>query len=250
MREWTHAEHAAAAGTEIARMADVLKGRDMSVSVLTCPGWDLARLVTHTGGVHRWVAAMVRDLAERRYDRDGMDMGLPADPGGYAAWLGEGATFLPEALLSRDPEAPMWSWAGEKRVRFWSRRMLHETLVHRVDAELALGVPVVIDEHVAADGVEEFLDVLPYVRWNPDVAEIRGGGETISLQADTGAGWVITLDPDRFHYRRSLQPGTVTVLAATSADLLQVVWGRRSPDDYAVEGDGGLLGWWRGLARV
>ncbi|MFC7643610.1 hypothetical protein ACFQX6_24625 [Streptosporangium lutulentum] len=128
---------------------------------------------------------------------------------------------------------------------FWSRRQLHEAVVHRVDAELALGLPVSIDEDVAADGVEEFLEVLPYVRWNPGVAELRGAGETISLQADTGAGWVVTLDPDRFHHQRSLQPGTVTVRTTTSADLLLVLWGRRSADDYAVEGDAGLLGWWR-----
>ncbi|WP_326638086.1 maleylpyruvate isomerase family mycothiol-dependent enzyme [Streptosporangium sp. NBC_01755] len=250
MREWTHAEHASAVAAEAARMVDVLGERDMSAPVPTCPGWDLAGLVTHIGGVHRWVAAMVRDLAERRYSRRETDTGLPADASGSPAWLAEGATLLSEALLSRDPRAPMWSWGAEQRVGFWSRRMLHETLVHRMDAELALGVPVTVDEETAADGVEEFLDVLPYARWNPGVAELRGGGETISLQADTGAGWVITLDPDRFHHRRSLRPGSVTVRTATSADLLQVVWGRRSADDYAVEGDEGLLGWWRELARV
>jgi uncharacterized protein (TIGR03083 family) len=245
MRDWSHAEHVQAARVEITRMADVLRDGDMSTPVRTCPGWNLAELITHTGGLHRWVAAMVRDLSERRYDPDGMDMGLPADPSGYPAWLGEGADLLSEALLSQDPQAPVWSWGADRRVRFWSRRQLHETVVHRVDAELALGVPILIDEDVAADGVEEFLDVLPYARWNPGVAELRGAGETISLQADTGAGWMITVDPDRFHYQRSLRPGTVTVRTATSADLLQVVWGRRSADDYAVEGDTGLLHWWR-----
>ncbi|MDP9861689.1 MULTISPECIES: maleylpyruvate isomerase family mycothiol-dependent enzyme [Streptosporangium] len=244
MRDWTHAEHAEATGREITRMAEVLRDRDMSTPVPTCPGWDLAALTAHTGGVHRWAAAMVRDLAERRYDRDRMELGLPADPGGYAAWLGEGAGSLPEALLSREPQAPMWAWGGDRHVRFWSRRQLHETVVHRVDAELALGLPVSVDEDVAADGVEEFFDILPYARWSPGVAELRGAGETISLQADTGAGWVVTVDPDRFHHARSLRPGTVTVRAATAADLLQVVWGRRSPQDYGVEGDAGLLGWW------
>ncbi|MET8333838.1 maleylpyruvate isomerase family mycothiol-dependent enzyme [Streptosporangium canum] len=250
MREWTHAEHAEAAGREIARMAELLRERDMSIPVRTCPGWDLAGLTAHTGGVHRWAAAMVRDLAGRRYDRDTMEMALPPDTGGYAAWLGEGAGFLPEALLSHDPDTPMWSWSGDRHVRFWSRRQLHETVMHRVDAELALGVPVSIEEDVAADGVEEFLDVLPYARWSPGVAELRGAGETISLQADTGTGWVVTVDPDRFHHQRSLRPGTVTVRTATAADLMQVVWGRRSADDYAVEGDAGLLAWWRERAVI
>ncbi len=250
MRDWTHAEHTEAACREIARMAEVLRDRDMSTEVRTCPGWDLAALTVHTGGVHRWAAAMARDLADRRYDRDTTEMGLPADPAGYPAWLADGAGPLREALLAADPGAPMWSWGGDRHLRFWSRRQLHETVVHRVDAELALGLAVSIDEDVAADGVEEFLDVLPHARWSPGVAELRGAGETISLQADTGAGWVVTLDPDRFHHRRSLQPGTVTLRTATSADLLQVVWGRRGADDYAVEGDAALLAWWREHAVI
>ncbi|WP_433255197.1 maleylpyruvate isomerase family mycothiol-dependent enzyme [Streptosporangium sp. CA-135522] len=250
MRDWTHAEHAEAAGREVARMAQTLRDADMSTPVRTCPGWDLAKLTAHTGRVHRWAAAMVRDLAEQRYDRGKTEAGLPADVGGYAGWLAEGAAILSQALLSRAPDAPMWSWGADRHVRFWSRRQLHETVVHRVDAELALGVPVSIDEDVAADGIEEFLDILPYAHWNPGVAELRGAGETISFQTDAGTGWVVTVDPDRFHHTRSLRPGTVTVRTATAADLLQVVWGRRSADDYAVEGDGGLLGWWRERAVI
>ncbi|MEV7011103.1 maleylpyruvate isomerase family mycothiol-dependent enzyme [Streptosporangium sp. NPDC051022] len=250
MRDWTHEEHAEAVGREIARMAETLRGRDMSTEVRTCPGWDLAALTVHTGGVHRWATAMVRDLAERRYDRDTAEMGLPAHAADYPAWLAEGAAPLTEALLAADPGAPMWAWGGDRHARFWSRRQLHETVVHRIDAELALGVPVSVEEDVAADGVEEFLDVLPYARWSPGVAELRGAGETISLQTDTGAGWTVTLDPDRFHYERSPRPGTVTVRTATAADLLQVVWGRRSADDHAVEGEAGLFAWWRERAVI
>ncbi|MGC5013864.1 maleylpyruvate isomerase family mycothiol-dependent enzyme [Streptosporangium sp. DT93] len=250
MREWTHAEHAEAVGTEIGRMAGVVRGRDLSVPVATCPGWDLAKLVEHAGGAHRWAAAMVRDLTQRPYGPDEIEMNLPAGVDDRPDWLDEGGALLSGILLSRQGDAPMWSWADDRRVRFWSRRMLHETVVHRIDAELALGVPVSVDEDVAADGVQEFLDLLRHVPWQPGVTELRGGGETISLQADTGAGWVVTLDPDRFHHRRSAQPGDVTVRAATSADLLQVLWGRRGADDYAVEGDAALLTWWRELTRI
>ncbi|MEV8631885.1 maleylpyruvate isomerase family mycothiol-dependent enzyme [Streptosporangium sp. NPDC051023] len=250
MRDRTHEEHTEAVRGEIIRMAEVLRGADMSTEVRTCPGWDLAELTAHTGRVHRWAAAMVRDLAERRYDRARMEAGLPADAGDYPAWLAEGAVLLPEALLAADPDAPMWTLDGSGRARFWSRRQLHETVVHRIDAELALGVPVSVDEDVAADGVDELLGILPHARWSPGVAELRGAGETISLQADTGAGWVVTVDPDRFHHERSLRPGTVTVRTATAADLLQVVYGRRSADDYAVEGDAGLFAWWRERAVI
>ncbi|GAA5073983.1 uncharacterized protein (TIGR03083 family) [Thermocatellispora tengchongensis] len=250
MRQWTHAEYTDAAGREIERMADVVAKQDMSVPVPTCPGWDVGALVAHTGGVHRWAAAMVRDLAERRYDREAMDLGVPEDRAGYAAWLREGGPILVEALRAQDPAAPVWVWGGDRHVRWWSRRQLHETAVHRVDAEIALGMAPEIGEHEGADGVEEFLDNLPYARWRPRIRELTGEGETISLQSDSGAGWVITLNPDGFSYERSQQPGTVTVRAASSGDLMLLAWNRRRSGDYSVEGDASLLTWWLERACV
>jgi hypothetical protein len=121
---------------------------------------------------------------------------------------------------------------------------LHETVIHRVDAELAVGIAPEIDEGLAADGVEEFLELLPYARWRPELADLHGGGDTISWQADTGPAWLITLTPDGFRHERSAAPGDVTVRTATAGDLMMLAWGRRSHQDYAVEGDVKLLQWW------
>jgi hypothetical protein len=32
----------------------------------------------------------------------------------------------------------MWAWGPDKHARFWSRRMLHETAVHRVTGDPTL----------------------------------------------------------------------------------------------------------------
>ncbi|MEZ0075762.1 maleylpyruvate isomerase family mycothiol-dependent enzyme [Planotetraspora sp. GP83] len=251
-KEWTHIEYADAAGREITRMAEAVRGRDPATPVPTCPGWDLAELVAHTGAVHRWAAAMVRDLAPRRYDRQAMDHGLPSRFEDYPAWLEAGAALLVEALKGQDPGAEMWSWAGDRHARFWSRRQLHETVIHRADVELAVGAEPSIDEDVAADGVSELLDVLPYASWRPLLAGLRGDGETISWQPGTGAGWLIHLTPDGFSYERSSAPAQATVRTATARDVLLMAWGRRRPQDrpqdrpgdYAIEGDAALLQWW------
>ncbi|MDF5758509.1 maleylpyruvate isomerase family mycothiol-dependent enzyme [Spongiactinospora sp. TRM90649] len=244
MKLWTHADYARAAGAEITRMADTTARHNMSAPTPTCPGWDLGALIAHTGTIHRWAAAMVRDLADRRYDRRTMEFGEPEDRTAYPEWLRAGAGILQEALSAQDPDAPMWVWGGDPHVRWWSRRQLHETVVHRADAEIAIGVAPEIDEDIAADGVEEFFDVLPHATWAPGLRELSGEGETISWQADTGAGWLVTLQPDGFSYERSWEPGDVTVRAAASSDLQLLAWGRRRADDYSIEGDSALLDWW------
>ncbi|MEW9527871.1 maleylpyruvate isomerase family mycothiol-dependent enzyme [Microbispora sp. NPDC049125] len=249
MRTWTHLEYAEAAGREITRMAGAVRGLDPAAPVPTCPGWNVADLVAHTGMVHRWAAAMVRDAAPRRYDRDAMDHGIPVDFAGYPGWLEAGGAVLVEALKGQDPDTEVWGWAGDRRARFWSRRQLHETVVHRADAEIAGGVAPLVDEDVAADGVEEFFDVLPYARWRPEVAELRGDGETISWQTG-GAGWLVRLSPDGYTYERSGEPGTVTVRAGTAGELMLIAWGRRDPEDHAVEGDAALLRWWSERSRI
>ncbi|SCK59943.1 TIGR03083 family protein [Streptomyces sp. SceaMP-e96] len=67
-----------------------------------------------------------------------------------------------DAFAATDPDAPMWAWGVDQHARFWMRRMLFETLVHRTDAERAVGRRPVIDPALATDGVDEFLANLPF----------------------------------------------------------------------------------------
>ena len=62
---------------------------------------------------------------------------------------------------------------GRQTSGFWARRMAVETAVHRYDAQLAAGDPQPVERMLAADGVDEYLDVLPF--W-PGYANVRGNG--------------------------------------------------------------------------
>jgi uncharacterized protein (TIGR03083 family) len=248
MTGWTHDAYCDALGPAIERMADAVRGADLSAPVPTCPGWSLADLIEHTGIIHRWAAEMVRQLSPERLDRERMDVPVPA-PEERADWLASGADDVVAAFRAADPDASMWAWGAEQLARFWPRRMLHETTVHRADAELALGRHPAIAPEVAVDGIDELLENLPYAaRFRPRVKELRGTGETIHLHAtdaDDAGEWTIRLEPDGFSVKGDHAKGTVAV-RGSAGDLLLLLYGRRRLDDDRLSrfGDEPLLGWW------
>ena len=199
---WDHASHCRALAGEVGRYVEVITGADVTRPVPACPGWDLAELIQHIGTVHRWAERMVREGATERLAQRELDLRLPPDPNGLPAWLSSGGDALVATLRAADPDASMWAWGADPHVRFWSRRMLHETTVHRADAELALGRDPTIDADTAADGIDELLDNLPCaVYFAPNVAELRGDGESIQLEgADVDVHWVVRLESTGFSW--------------------------------------------------
>ena len=241
-----HVEYCDLLGPEIARFASLTSGVDPLLPVPTCPGWTLADLIKHTGRVHRWARHLVGTLAQR-HER-GPRADVPDDLKAYPDWLAAGAEPLLATLRAADPDAPMWAWGADQHARFWSRRMVHETRVHRADAEFALGVDPVLDPVLAVDGVDEFLDNLPgSARFAPGVADLRGDGETIHLHAvDVSGEWVIRLSPEGFTWEHGHGKGDVAV-RGSAADLVLFAYGRRRTDDAArfeVFGDRELLARW------
>jgi len=235
-------------GPEIARFVELTSGADPATPVPTCPEWTLADLVAHTGRVHRWAGYMVSQLSTRRARGSEYDHALPDDRRAYPEWLAAGAEPLVKTLRAADPAAPMWAWGADQHVRFWSRRMVHETTVHRADAEFALGRTPEVEPAVAVDGVDEFLENLPdAAAFAPGVADLRGNGETIHLHAtDVDGEWVIRLDPDSFGWDHGHGKGDVAV-RGTAADLLLFAYGRRRASDadrFEVFGDRDLLDRW------
>jgi uncharacterized protein (TIGR03083 family) len=251
---YSHQRFCDLASAEIARFAAVIRGADAATPVPTCGRWKLADLVQHLAQIHRWVAGMVAELSRTRHSRKKADLPLPADPATWPDWLAEAQTLLVPVLRAADPEARMWAWGPDKHVRFWSRRMVHETAVHRVDAELALGITPQVDPMVTVDGVEEFLENLPRSR------SLRGDGEQLRLVAsDRPDRWTIIRRPAGFEWTRGEADGDppgaavawVTVRAST-AELYLLLWGRWPHTDgrYAVAGDRGLLAHWQQHAVI
>jgi uncharacterized protein (TIGR03083 family) len=253
-----HEEYCARAGAEIARMAQVTRCAALETPVPACPGWDLARLIKHTGIVHRWATAAVATKATERVASTDLDVGLPADVADYPQWLAAGAAPLLAALREAGADAPVWSWASDGGGSgWWARRMLHETTVHRADAELARGIEPSIDPVVAADGVGEFLAIGRLAsRPSQRLAELPDD-QTIHLHAtDNGLGsggeWLISLGgDDGYTWSHGHAKGTVAV-RGPAALLLLLAYGRVKPDDerLTVFGDASLLTTWQDIMTL
>ena len=171
------------AENEIAALAEVIAtAPDIASDVPSCPGWTFADLAQHTGDVHRWATTIVETRATARVPFPEADSPW-ASPDGWAQWLTSGARPLLAALRSAGPLTPVWSWGPGRTSGWWARRMLHETTVHRADAELALGVGPVIDPVVAADGIDEFLFNLPSARRPFKHLSSLPGGASVHLHA-------------------------------------------------------------------
>ena len=76
------------------------------------------------------------------------------------------------ALESAADDTPVWNWTTQSPgpASFWSRRLAHETLIHRVDIELAQGFePAHGYPEVATDTVTEFFELF-YPRFVSEIA--------------------------------------------------------------------------------
>src|SRR5688572_20759689 len=203
------------------RMADLAAG-DLAAPVPTCPDWTLADLIEHTGVVHRWQAAVVRDDPPDFPDPATWRF-LPEDEA-PSEWFRRGVDEAIEVMAAADPDAPRWSWAGPTTVAWYPRRICQETLVHRIDAELAAAAPITpVDPALAVDGVDEMFDV--FIPLFVD-ERVGGSGETVHLHAtDTEGEWLVTMRSDRVEVTRGHAKGDAAFRAA-ALDLLMLVWGR------------------------
>lgn len=240
--------HPAAVAAETARFAAVVKGADLATPVPGCPGWTLADLVKHAGSVQRWFSVLLHQRVQQPPRSRDVDLRLPAEQDGYPDWLAASATVAAEAFAATGPDVPMWAWGADQHARFWARRMLFETLLHRTDAESALGLKPVIDRALAVDGIDEFLVNLPSaVFFAPKVAELRGSGETIRFSATDGDGdWLVRLRPDGFGLETAAGPQADVTVRGTAADLLLFLYGRLRADAevLTVDGDQDLITRW------
>ncbi len=157
----------------------------------------------------------------------------PAD-GDYAAWYLESANALIAVLDGLDPDAPTWHiFPGERVNRVWPRRQLHETMVHRWDAEQAVGSTTALDPVFAADGIDEYFELmLPRL-----IKRAAGEGSPVALPTtslhvhclDTPGEWLAVVADGALVMTREHAKGDAA-LRGRAEDILLQLWGRTVAD--------------------
>jgi uncharacterized protein (TIGR03083 family) len=256
MSRLSYERHCAEIRVQTDLLRSTIAGGDMTVDVPSCPGWNVGQLVRHLGGGQRWLEELVRTRSTEFIPDDAFrDLSPYADedPAVLEPWLAESGARLSDTLLAAGPEAKVWTPLPVDGTRFFARRFCHETLMHRADATLALGAPFTVAPDVAADALDEWMELgsLPVMfDFHPEQRELLGAGRTIGLAAtDVDAHWLVDLTGELIRWRPAREEAAVAVHGSLT-DLLLVTYKRRPVNGGGVEvvGDRELLDFW--LERV
>ncbi len=163
----------------------------------------------------------------------------------------EASTAALAALMDAGDDR-VWAFHGLAPASFWARRMAHETVVHRADAQLAAGQDFTVGAPLAADAIDEWLTVLTAPA--PGEPDERGGalppGRSLHIHATDhgldGAGeWLAGNAADGVTVTSGHGRADVA-LSGPAADLLLVLMRRKPASDPAVRvfGDQAVLDQW------
>jgi uncharacterized protein (TIGR03083 family) len=219
---------------EAAKLGEAAARAALSEPVPGCPDWTVRDLVGHVGMVHRWATNIVANgLAQP----DGETAQAPADPE-LLDWYAEGHRALVATLESAPPDLACFAFLpAPSPLAFWARRQLHETTIHRADAQAAAGIPVSIDDAPARDGIEEML--LGFAKRR---REFQPG--TVHLDTPGGQGWLLTLSADGV--TAAPAASDVRADATVGGDAGQIyLWLWNRPADVTITGNPAVADRWQ-----
>jgi len=230
------------------RIAAILTRAEPALRVSTCPDWTLSDLALHVGRAHRWAQRITETRAQEPIDMSAVDLGLPATTTRYGAWLCFGAAAFSAAVHSAGTRTPVWSWSDDHSVGFWLRKITHDTIIHRIDAELTVGLRPSLPPKTASDGIADLLAAITTLSAaghpDPIFGGLRGRGETLQLQAtDTGDEWFVTRMPEGVRWT----PGrgeADAIVRGNAFDLLLALYRRAPIRVVDVVGDESLVVHW------
>jgi uncharacterized protein (TIGR03083 family) len=234
-------------------LRDAASAAELTANVPSCPGWTVADLVRHVAQVYLHKVVLMRTGEE---PREWPPPSLAAEA--PLAALGRAYGALRAEFRTRGPGQAAPTWYGpDQTVGFWVRRMAQETVIHRIDAELAAGLPVTpVPDDLAADGVDEVLKrMLAYgsVAWPEDFAEMEGehlaGPGEITVAAGQAA-WTVRPSPRGVVVEDGASDHPKVVIDGPAGNVLRWLWGRARDDAIRTSGDADWADYLRRMLAV
>lgn len=215
---------------------------DRAAAVPWSDRWTVATVARHVAATHHVVAEIVRARPDADFGLFAQLQTPDKDSPEFVDWFRSGTASLLEQLSNVPADEECWSWYEPGRhVGWWARRMALEAVVHRSDTDAAQGKVLSVASDVAADGIDEYLDVfVAATRATHDAPP----GPTMSFEcSDRSDRWWLDLS-GRGERVVSREPRDASVRIYGAADrLLWLVWGRIPASDAAdVEVSGDVAG--------
>ena len=219
-----------------------IAAENLSAPVPSCPEWTVTELVRHVAVVYlHKTEAMRRGAWPSPWPPDVSGEGpLDLFDRAYAGLVAE--------FAARKPDEPTVTWyQPEQTVGFWLRRMAQETVIHRVDAELALAAPFApIPDDLAVDGIDEvlvrFLD-FGSKEWTEDFGDrLASCDGRVVLVRSGGAAWSARLEPTGVTVTSGEADQHHATADGDPTHVLLWLWRRVGDEAVRLEGDPALIG--------
>ncbi len=216
-------------------------------TVPTCPGWQMRDLLRHISMVHRWATAFVTEghpgfhPAEPESELDGDEL---------IEWFREGHGLLVAALTESPADVQCWTFLpAPSPLAFWARRQAHETAIHRVDAESALGgKPGPAPAAFAADGIAELL--IGFHGREGSRLRSEAPRALRVRPVDTDDVWTMWISTDAPRTEPSAEVPADCELTGSAEELYLTLWNRLPLSAVTVTGDSELATLWRDRSAV
>ncbi|GLY66266.1 maleylpyruvate isomerase N-terminal domain-containing protein [Amycolatopsis taiwanensis] len=222
-------------GVEVELLTGAARAAPPDTPVPACAGFTVGEIVRHVGGIYRvarlWITEGHRP---RRWQSD------PVPGQTTEQYLRTGLAALLGELTTHDPGqyAAGW-WPADLTYGFWSRRMAHETTIHRTDVQGAAGVDITeIAEDIAIDGIDEVLSA-----WFGRRLPMLGlsGTTTRSVAVQTaGHTWIARAGPDEtiaWHCSAAEAEQADSIVSSSPMSVYLWLWGRVGHHAVTWDGD-------------
>ena len=238
----------AAEGEADALMLAIESG-ELDDVVPTCTEWEIADLARHVGDFCGFWAHVLCEGTGRPKP----ELGEPPEDERLPEWTARCAGHLFTELRATPADCTVWTlFDADRHASFVARRGAHELAVHRTDAQWAHGAVDPIGAELAADGIDEVLDVLVHVGGGGRGSGTgsSGTGRVMTLRSsDLGSQWFITLDGDHVAVERRSEDdtpleGSNLVVTGTASDLELTLYHRPTLSPVDVHGDYTVLEEW------
>jgi uncharacterized protein (TIGR03083 family) len=227
-------EHVATIEADASRILEAY-ATDRDARIPWSDRWTVRSVARHVAGAHHVVAGIVLGRPTADFGLlDSIEQPAKDDPA-FPAWSASGSAAVCDALRTTDLDEPCWtSIPAGRGVRYWLRRITHETTIHRWDAELGAGIDhAPIDPALAADGVDEYLTLgLPLLR----AAGSSPAAPPLLVECtDTEASWHVELADGGGCSVGAASDPVATTLRGPAAGLLLWLYGRAPHHQLGIE---------------